>query len=163
MNKIDKVMQREEQVNATYLWWVSAVSHYHEQLSVTQAGSVWVRRIQLNPFFDSKFHFYGKFCLNLINLGYRMYHKYSYSYSLLYTLLQQVHFLPMTGWKKNAGWVAIRIDPDLRHLIWVYTICSGLPFRIRGVSTVIWRNRNPSEIILDPPLCQTTFYFLYLT
>ena len=41
------------------------------------------------PFFYSKFHFHGNFGINLINLGYRIYHNNSHPYSLPYTSLQQ--------------------------------------------------------------------------
>ena len=34
--------------------------------------------VQLNPLFDSKFHFHGKFWINLINLEYHFYPKYSH-------------------------------------------------------------------------------------
>ena len=44
------------------------------------------------------------------------------------------------------------IQGILRHLIWVYTVCSGLSFWICRVITVIWSNEVPSEIILDLPL-----------
>ena len=48
---------------------------------------------------------------------------------------------------KLAGWVANSVDPEQmpRRLIWVFTVCSSLSFRIRWVSTVIWLNQTPSE------------------
>ena len=39
------------------------------------------------PHIDSKFHVHGKFWINMINLEYRIYPKYSHPYSLSYTYL----------------------------------------------------------------------------
>ena len=44
-----------------------------------------------------------------------------------------------------AGWVANSVDPDemciLWHLIWVYTVCSGLSVQIHMGSTVMSMTR----------------------
>ena len=42
-------------------------------------------------------------------------------------------------------------DTAFAALFWVFTLFSGLHSRIRWVSTVLWSNQTPSEIILDPP------------
>ena len=45
---------------------------YHFSQGQIQSGL----EVSGKPHFDSKFHFHGKFWINLINLGYRIYPEY---------------------------------------------------------------------------------------
>ena len=58
------------------------------------------------------------------------------------THLNNSNLLP-TVVSKIARWVANSVDPDesphLRHLIWVYTVCSGLSDKINTIKYNIWK------------------------
>ena len=104
----------------------------------------WFRGVDPNPHFDSKFHFHGKFWINLLHFGTRF-----------LILLFNKSILPVNVCK-IAGWVANSVDligrrRVLRRPIWVYTVCSSLPVRIRRTGTVIWLNWTSSEILPGPP------------
>ena len=62
--------------------------------------------------FDSKSHFQGKFCMHLINLGYRSNPKYSHPllFTICFSSTSPFYYLWM--FKKIAGWVANSVDPD---------------------------------------------------
>ena len=85
----------------------------------------WIQRDgdrgSIEPHFDSKFQFHWKFqWINLINLGLRIYSKYSNT--LLFTLSLSILVL-LVNVRKIVGCVANSIDPDQ---ILIYTVCSGL-------------------------------------
>ena len=62
--------------------------------------------------FDLKFHFLGKFFIQLINLQYYFYSKYSHPLTLtLYFFSNKSSLLPMNVCK-IAEWVTSSIDPD---------------------------------------------------
>ena len=62
-----------------------------------------------------------------------------------FSLLSKSILLPVNVCK-IAGWVIRR--RVLLHLIWVYTVYSGLSVRMLRVSTVIWLNQTP---LRNPP------------
>ena len=48
--------------------------------------------VSVEPPFDAKFHFHWKFCINMVNLGYRIYPTYSHPLLFTYTSIQLVNF-----------------------------------------------------------------------
>ena len=82
------------------------------------------------------------FGICIFSYSYRIYPKYSdtliNSLSSMTWNLKRSILLPDVMLKGAANSaVANSVDPDLRRLIWVDTICSGLSVRILGVSTVL--------------------------
>ena len=69
---------------------------------------------QSNPTLYSKFHFHGKFWINLINLGYCIYPKYSHPlfFTLYFSLARPFFFLLAVNICEIAWWVANSEDPD---------------------------------------------------
>ena len=53
---------------------------------------------------------------------------------------------------KIAGWVANSVDPDemphLWHLIWVYTVCTGLSDQIHTIKYNIWKDHAQTGKIM---------------
>ena len=114
-----------------------------------------VRRVQWNPALTQNFIFHGKFWDFLIKMGYCFYPKYSHPllFTVYFSSASPFYYLQMSV-KMLDVWQTVKIQIRRRvlwRLIWVYTVCSGLSFQIRRLSTEIWSNRTPSEIILDPP------------
>ena len=93
--------------------------------------------------FDSKFHFHGRFWINLINLGH------------FFILLYNVHLLPVNVCK-IAEWVANCVDPDQTprsaasdlglHCLLRY-VC---PNTFSKYGNMI-KSNLPQKILLDPP------------
>ena len=126
-------------------------------LCCSRADSEGVRGVQSNPLTTlfSKFHFLGKFWINLV---YRIYSKYSDP--LLFTLYMHIssvsafYYLWMIVKLKIAGLVANSVDPD-------QTPRSG---QIHRVGTVILSYQTPHYPGSTPvPIRKTTFLIPQMT
>ena len=111
---------------------------------------------------DWNVHFHGKLWIDFINLGYRIYHRYSYPilFTIYVSSTGQFYYLWMCvkllrEWQTVYTLIRRRF---LWHLIWVFSVCSDLSVRNVEYGNLI--TSNPSKIILDPPLL---FHFTHRT
>ena len=104
----------------------------------------------VEPPIDLKFHFSWEIFENLINLGYRIYPKYSYP------LLVTVHFSSTSQFyylRTCAGWVADSVNPDqmshstVSDLDLHCLLRPVFPTTVGRVNMLIWPNWTTLEII----------------
>ena len=133
-----------------------------------------VRGVRLNPPLNNKFHFHGKFWINLINLGYRIYPKYSHPllFTLYFSLTSTFHYLRMCI-KLLDEWQTVQTpikfmpsidfstfsDQSISNITGVWLVCFiTMWYRNFCIEYSVDLYQTPRSAIWVYTVCQCPFY-----